>query len=78
MEGDIGDFDIDSFLGRKSQPLSPFEQAFCRHYVRAYLASGESTEELVKHVLTQLEHEGLLPEPTGKASDPMCDELPGF
>jgi hypothetical protein len=25
---DANDFDIDGFLGRQSQPLSPFEQAF--------------------------------------------------
>jgi hypothetical protein len=75
---DAGDFDIDGFLGRQSQPLSPFEQAFCRHYVRACLAAGESSEELIKHVLTQLQQEELLPEPRRKPSDPVCDELPGF
>jgi hypothetical protein len=78
MEGDIGDFDIDTFLGRKPQPLSPFEVAFCRHYVRAWLAGGKSSEELIKHVVTQLVQEGLLPEPPRKPSDPVCDELPGF
>jgi hypothetical protein len=75
---DVDDFDIDSFLGRQPRPLSPFEQAFCRYYVRAWLASGESTEGLFKHVVTHLEEEGLLPEPTRKPSDPVCDELPGF
>jgi hypothetical protein len=75
---DTEDFDIDGFLGRQSQPLSPFEQAFCRNYVRAWLASGESSQQLIKQVVTQLEQEGLLPEPPGKPGDPVCDELPGF
>ena len=47
---DTDDFDIDGFLGCQSQPLSPFEVAFCRHYVRASLASGESSEELFQVV----------------------------
>jgi hypothetical protein len=42
------------------------------------LAGGESSEELIKHIVTQLEQEGLLPELQRNPSDPVCEELPGF